>query len=83
MAKSNPALEFTMTTLGDIPHYPLHTNMGIVYCPVKLKLNPDGRVMIPHHGTNNNRLPTPVIREDKLVFVAPGGVEITAQESQP
>ena len=79
MAKENLASGFTATLTGDIAHYPLQTNMGVVYCPVKLKLDAKGKVIIPHKGRGDKRLPMPVVHGDQLVFVAPGGKEIFAE----
>lgn len=61
----------TETAIGPIPHYPLRTNFGVVYCPVKLKLNANGKVVVPKNMRRH--LPMPEQLGGKMLFVAPGG----------
>ena len=66
----------TETAVGTIPHYPLRTTHGVVYCPVKLQLDEKGRIKLPRGAQKKNILPMPVSHNGKIVFVAPGGIDI-------
>ena len=69
----------TLTTTGWVPNLQWATEAGMVSAPVKLVAEPNGdglRIMRLHDGSADQRLPTAMTRDGRLVFALLGGGEV-------
>ena len=70
----------TLTTTGWVPHLQWMLDACVVSAPVKLRVeataNGGRRIALKHDGSADQRLPTALRRDGRLVYALPGGLEV-------